>query len=159
MFNKDVVVPGRMRRRIANPRIMLLDCPLEYKKGESQTNVEITKEEDWWVEYDQGVVMSVIYILYVYMAKVHITQGVYIYVSYKLWASVQVSQIGWGFVESRAVVNIVAWNDPSCRAQQGEGASVAVAGLAGSQFFDTFSPSHPTPPSPGCPDEDLFKSS
>jgi T-complex protein 1 subunit gamma len=25
----------------------LLDCPLEYKKGESQTNVEITEEEDW----------------------------------------------------------------------------------------------------------------
>mmetsp|Transcript_29671 Transcript_29671/g.87809 ORF Transcript_29671/g.87809 Transcript_29671/m.87809 type:complete len:558 (-) Transcript_29671:3972-5645(-) len=47
MFNKDVVVPGRMRRKIANPRILLLDCPLEYKKGENQTNVEITKEEDW----------------------------------------------------------------------------------------------------------------
>lgn len=47
MFNKDVVVPGRMRRKIQNPRILLLDCPLEYKKGENQTNVEITKEEDW----------------------------------------------------------------------------------------------------------------
>lgn len=47
MFNKDVVVPGRMRRRIANPRILLLDCPLEYKKGESQTAVELMKEEDW----------------------------------------------------------------------------------------------------------------
>ena len=47
MFNKDVVVPGRMRRKIHNPRILLLDCPLEYKKGENQTNVEITKEEDW----------------------------------------------------------------------------------------------------------------
>ncbi|GLI66433.1 hypothetical protein VaNZ11_010231 [Volvox africanus] len=47
MFNKDVVVPGRMRRRIVNPRILLLDCPLEYKKGENQTNVELTKEEDW----------------------------------------------------------------------------------------------------------------
>jgi|AntRauMFilla1563_2_1112583.scaffolds.fasta_scaffold231555_1 hypothetical protein len=34
--------------QIENPRIMLLDCPLEYKKGESQTNVEITKEEDWY---------------------------------------------------------------------------------------------------------------
>ena len=43
MFNKDVVVPGRMRRKIVNPRILLLDCPLEYKKGENQTNVEITK--------------------------------------------------------------------------------------------------------------------
>ena len=29
------------------PRIILLDCPLEYKKGESQTSVELTKEEDW----------------------------------------------------------------------------------------------------------------
>lgn len=47
MFNKDVVVPGRMRRKIHNPRILLLDCPLEYKKGENMTNVEITKEEDW----------------------------------------------------------------------------------------------------------------
>jgi T-complex protein 1 subunit gamma len=49
MMNKDVVAPGRMKRRIENPRIMLLDCPLEYKKGENQTNVEITKEEDWAV--------------------------------------------------------------------------------------------------------------
>ena len=47
MFNKDVVAPQRMKRRIENPRILLLDCPLEYKKGENQTNVEITKEEDW----------------------------------------------------------------------------------------------------------------
>mmetsp|Transcript_17794 Transcript_17794/g.24609 ORF Transcript_17794/g.24609 Transcript_17794/m.24609 type:complete len:559 (+) Transcript_17794:46-1722(+) len=47
MFNKDVVLPGRMKRRIENPRILLMDCPLEYKKGESQTNVEIQKEEDW----------------------------------------------------------------------------------------------------------------
>jgi T-complex protein 1 subunit gamma len=47
MFQKDVVVPGRMRRRIANPRVVLLDCPLEYKKGESQTSVELTREEDW----------------------------------------------------------------------------------------------------------------
>lgn len=48
MFNKDVVSPGRMRRRIENPRILLLDCPLEYKKGESQTNVELMKESDWY---------------------------------------------------------------------------------------------------------------
>eukprot|EP00245_Coleochaete_scutata_P004228 TRINITY_DN1651_c0_g3_i1.p1 TRINITY_DN1651_c0_g3~~TRINITY_DN1651_c0_g3_i1.p1 ORF type:complete len:415 (+),score=101.63 TRINITY_DN1651_c0_g3_i1:112-1356(+) len=47
MFNKDVVAPGKMKRRIPNPRIMLLDSPLEYKKGENQTNVEILKEEDW----------------------------------------------------------------------------------------------------------------
>merc|ERR1719316_542341 len=46
MFNKDITHP-RMRRMIKNPRVLLLDCPLEYKKGESQTNVEVTKEEDW----------------------------------------------------------------------------------------------------------------
>lgn len=49
MFQKDVVAPGRMRRKIRSPRVLLLDCPLEYKKGENQTNVELTKEEDWWV--------------------------------------------------------------------------------------------------------------
>jgi T-complex protein 1 subunit gamma len=47
MFNKDVVSPGKMRRKIVNPRIILLDSPLEYKKGENQTNAEIMKEEDW----------------------------------------------------------------------------------------------------------------
>jgi T-complex protein 1 subunit gamma len=47
MFQKDVVAPERMRRRIKNPRVLLLDCPLEYKKGENQTNVELSKEEDW----------------------------------------------------------------------------------------------------------------
>ncbi|RYO97429.1 hypothetical protein DL764_007307 [Monosporascus ibericus] len=46
MLNKDITHP-KMRRRIENPRILLLDCSLEYKKGESQTNIEITKEEDW----------------------------------------------------------------------------------------------------------------
>ncbi|WJX75296.1 T-complex protein 1 subunit gamma [Trifolium repens] len=47
MFNKDVVAPGKMRRKIVNPRIILLDCPLEYKKGENQTNAELLREEDW----------------------------------------------------------------------------------------------------------------
>lgn len=46
MVNKDITHP-RMRRKIAKPRIVLLDCPLEYKKGESQTNIEISKEADW----------------------------------------------------------------------------------------------------------------
>ena len=35
MLNKDVTHP-KMRRRIEKPRIVLLDCNLEYKKGESQ---------------------------------------------------------------------------------------------------------------------------
>lgn len=46
MINKDVT-HSKMRRRIEKPRVLLLDCPLEYKKGESQTNVELTNESDW----------------------------------------------------------------------------------------------------------------
>jgi len=46
MFNKDVTHP-KMKRRIENPKILLLDCNLEYKKGESQTNIEIMKEDDF----------------------------------------------------------------------------------------------------------------
>jgi T-complex protein 1 subunit gamma len=52
MFQKDTVHSG-MRRRIENPRILLLDTPLEYKKGESQTTMEIetnadgTAGQDW----------------------------------------------------------------------------------------------------------------
>merc|ERR1712107_166611 len=46
MFNKDVTHP-KMKRRIENPRILLLDCNLEYKKGESQTNIEIMNEGDF----------------------------------------------------------------------------------------------------------------
>ena len=45
MLNKDITHPNM--RRIKNPRIVLLDCPLEYKKGESQTNMEFSKESDW----------------------------------------------------------------------------------------------------------------
>ena len=46
MFNKDNTHP-KMRRLIENPRVILLDCPLEYKKAESMTNVEMTKEDDF----------------------------------------------------------------------------------------------------------------
>lgn len=46
MLNKDVTHP-KMRRYIENPRIVLLDCALEYKKGESQANIEMSKEEDF----------------------------------------------------------------------------------------------------------------
>ncbi|ODV97289.1 hypothetical protein PACTADRAFT_55718 [Pachysolen tannophilus NRRL Y-2460] len=46
LLNKDVTHP-KMKRHIENPKIILLDCPLEYKKGESQTNIEITNDEDW----------------------------------------------------------------------------------------------------------------
>jgi len=46
MINKDVV-HGKMRRKIEKPRILLLDCTLEYKKGESQTQIEISDEKAW----------------------------------------------------------------------------------------------------------------
>lgn len=46
MINKDITHP-KMRRYIKNPRILLLDCTLEYKKAESQTNVEILDEKTW----------------------------------------------------------------------------------------------------------------
>ena len=46
MLNKDIIHP-RMRRRIENPRVLLLDCTLEYKKGESQTAIEISREENF----------------------------------------------------------------------------------------------------------------
>mmetsp|Transcript_32616 Transcript_32616/g.71562 ORF Transcript_32616/g.71562 Transcript_32616/m.71562 type:complete len:568 (-) Transcript_32616:199-1902(-) len=65
MFNKDVT-HSKMRRRIENPRILLLDSPLEYKKGESQTNVEITNTDDWNTmlkmeeEYVENMCMEII---------------------------------------------------------------------------------------------------
>jgi len=46
MLSKDVTHP-KMRRRIENPRILLLDCPLEYKKGESQTDVVVENPDDF----------------------------------------------------------------------------------------------------------------
>lgn len=52
VLNKDVIHP-QMRRRIENPRIVLLDSTLEYKKGESQTNCEFTKETDFTQALEQ----------------------------------------------------------------------------------------------------------
>ncbi|XP_022902315.2 T-complex protein 1 subunit gamma [Onthophagus taurus] len=46
MVNKDVTHP-KMKRYIENPRIILLDCNLEYKKGESQTNIEIKGDTEF----------------------------------------------------------------------------------------------------------------
>jgi T-complex protein 1 subunit gamma len=57
MINKDVPHP-KMRKRIENPRILLLDCPLEYKKAESAMGIEVTnpehfaqilKQEEEWI--------------------------------------------------------------------------------------------------------------
>ena len=46
MLNKDIT-HASMRRRIENPRILLLDVGLEYRKGESQTQIEITDDSSW----------------------------------------------------------------------------------------------------------------
>lgn len=46
MLNKDVT-HSQMRRKIENPKILLLDCSLEYKKTESQAHIELSKEEDF----------------------------------------------------------------------------------------------------------------
>jgi T-complex protein 1 subunit gamma len=46
MLNKDVLHP-KMKRRIENPRVLLLDCNLEYKKLESMANLEIKNENDF----------------------------------------------------------------------------------------------------------------
>lgn len=65
MFQKDTT-HSKMRRRIEKPRILLLDSPLEYKKGESQTQMEITQEEDWNTllkmeeEYVENMCMEII---------------------------------------------------------------------------------------------------
>merc|ERR1719350_845343 len=60
MFNKDVTHP-KMKRRIENPRILLLDCNLEYKKGESQTNIEIMDEGDFSkiLEQEEGYIKKI----------------------------------------------------------------------------------------------------
>jgi len=46
MMNKDITHP-KMKRKIENPRILLMDCGLEYTKGESQTDMELSKETDF----------------------------------------------------------------------------------------------------------------
>jgi len=52
MMDKDVI-HAKMRRRIEKPRILLLDCTLEYKKGESQTSIELTDEKAWELLLEQ----------------------------------------------------------------------------------------------------------
>mmetsp|Transcript_10666 Transcript_10666/g.24765 ORF Transcript_10666/g.24765 Transcript_10666/m.24765 type:complete len:476 (-) Transcript_10666:724-2151(-) len=46
MLIKDISHP-KMRRKIKTPRIILLDCPIEYKKGESQVTIELEEENEW----------------------------------------------------------------------------------------------------------------
>jgi len=46
VLNKDIT-HNAMRRRIENPRILLLDCTLEYKKLESMASMDVTKDSHW----------------------------------------------------------------------------------------------------------------
>jgi T-complex protein 1 subunit gamma len=46
IISKDVSHP-KMRKKILNPKILLLDCEIEYKKGETRSNLEISKGEQW----------------------------------------------------------------------------------------------------------------
>jgi T-complex protein 1 subunit gamma len=41
------VTHAKMRRRIENPRVILIDTDIDYKKGENETNIEITNEKDF----------------------------------------------------------------------------------------------------------------
>lgn len=46
IIEKDLV-HSQMRKNIENPKILILDCPLEYRKGESVTNMEFSNKEDF----------------------------------------------------------------------------------------------------------------
>ena len=46
MITKDISHP-KMRRKIKEAKILLLDCSIEYKKGESQTSIEIANDDGW----------------------------------------------------------------------------------------------------------------
>lgn len=46
VLNKDVV-HAKMSRYIEKPRIVILDCNLEYKKGDNQTSIDVSKAEQW----------------------------------------------------------------------------------------------------------------
>merc|ERR1712216_1100975 len=46
ILTKDVA-HSKMRRKISRPRILLLDCDIEFKKGETKSNLEISKVDQW----------------------------------------------------------------------------------------------------------------
>ena len=46
VLDKDIV-HAQMKREFDNPKILLTDCALEYKKGESATNLEFDSPEDF----------------------------------------------------------------------------------------------------------------
>lgn len=45
IMNKDIIHP-EMPKYLKNPRVCILDCPLEYKKVNSQLNVELQGGQD-----------------------------------------------------------------------------------------------------------------
>ncbi|CCW67492.1 unnamed protein product [Phytomonas sp. Hart1] len=75
MFNKDHI-HSKMRRRIENPRLILLDCPLEYKKPETTINVEITKDTDWeaLLKQEEDYVRSICNVIISFKPDVVITE-------------------------------------------------------------------------------------
>ncbi|KAL6122782.1 hypothetical protein NUSPORA_00039 [Nucleospora cyclopteri] len=46
LLEKDII-HSQMQRHISSPKILLIDSPLEYKKGESATNMEFSEVEDF----------------------------------------------------------------------------------------------------------------
>ncbi|ESL10399.1 chaperonin/T-complex protein 1 gamma subunit [Trypanosoma rangeli SC58] len=75
MFNKDHI-HAKMRRYIENPRIILLDCPLEYKKPETAINVEVAQATDWesLLKQEEDYVRSLCNIIISFKPDVVITE-------------------------------------------------------------------------------------
>lgn len=75
MFNKDHI-HSKMRRRIENPRVLLLDAPLEYKKPETAINVEVTKDTDWeaLLKQEEDYVRSICSVIISFKPDVVITE-------------------------------------------------------------------------------------
>ena len=57
-------------------RTVLLDCPLEYKKGESQTNIEISKDTDFsrFQELEEAQVKAMVDKIIVFKPDLVITE-------------------------------------------------------------------------------------
>jgi len=59
MFNKDVT-HSKMRRRIANPRVILLDCNLEYKKPNVTVKLSSAPDYDKVMKEEEEVVKQMV---------------------------------------------------------------------------------------------------
>ena len=75
MINKDIIHP-MMKRKIKYPRIILLDCPVDYVKPETNFNVEITKATDFevLVRQEEDYVRSLCATLVTYHPSVVVTE-------------------------------------------------------------------------------------